>query len=146
MESNTRARSGALSGPRWAAEPSSRSSSSSAGTPSPVFAEIRYTSPRSQPISCSQLFCVFVGLRGREIDLVEDRDDLEPRVDCQVEVRERLGLDPLCGVHQKQNAVAGGQRARHLVAEVDVAGRVDEIDLVGLAVCSTCSPSGRRQP
>ena len=57
----------------------------------------------------SELFRVFVGLRGGEIDLVEDRDDLKSRVDCQVEVGEGLGLDALSGVHQKQNTVAGGQ-------------------------------------
>jgi hypothetical protein len=73
-------------------------------------------------------------LGGRQVDLVEDRDDLEPRVDREVEVRERLRLDPLRRIDQQQDPVARRKRARHLVAEVDMAGRVDEVELVGHAV------------
>ena len=49
-------------------------------------------------------------------------------VDGQVGVGERLRLDALRGVDQKQRAFAGGQRPRHFVAEIDVAGRVDEVE------------------
>ncbi len=50
----------------------------------------------------------------------------------QVEVGERLRLDPLRGVDEQHRALAGGQRAGHLVGEVDVAGGVDHVqDVVG---------------
>ena len=69
-------------------------------------------------------------LGARQVDLVDDRDDLEPGVDGQVGVREGLRLDALARVDHQQRALAGGQRARDLVGEVDVAGRVDQVELV----------------
>ena len=62
-----------------------------------------------------------LGLGGREVDLVEDADDLEVVLERLVAVGQRLGLDPLRRVDQQHHALAGGQRPRHLVAEVDVA-------------------------
>ncbi len=43
-------------------------------------------------------------------------------VQRQVQVGQRLRLDALGGVDQQHRALAGLQRARHLVGEVDVAG------------------------
>ena len=71
---------------------------------------------------------------GRQVDLVEHGDDLEVVVDRQVRVGDRLRLDPLRGVDEQHGAFAGRQAARDLVGEVDVAGRVDEVELVGLPV------------
>ena len=64
----------------------------------------------------------------REVDLVEDRDDREPLAQGEVDVGERLGLDALGGVHDEDRALARLQAAADLVAEVDVAGRVDEVE------------------
>ena len=75
-----------------------------------------------------------VGARDRQIDLVEHRDDVEIVVERDVDVGERLRLDALRGVDDQERAFAGGQRPRHLVVEVDVAGRVDQVELIGLAV------------
>jgi hypothetical protein len=50
------------------------------------------------------------------------------------EMRHRLRLDALRGVHHEHRALARLQRAVHLVAEIHVAGRVDQVDLVFLAV------------
>ncbi len=69
-----------------------------------------------------------------QIDLVDDGDDLEPVIDGEVGVGEGLGLDALGGIHHQQSAFAGSQRAGDFVAEVDVAGGVDEIELIDLAV------------
>ncbi len=80
------------------------------------------------------LALALVGLRAGQVDLVDDRDDLEVVLDGQVGVGERLRLDALRGVDQQQRALAGRQRARHLVAEVDVSGRVDQVEDVLLAV------------
>ena len=71
---------------------------------------------------------VRVGLR--QVDLVDDRDDLEVVLDREVGVGEGLRLDALRGVDDEQRALAGLQRARDLVREVDVAGRVDQVELV----------------
>ena len=75
-----------------------------------------------------------LGLGAGQVDLVQRGDQLEAGVDGQVGVRDRLRLDALGGVDHQQRAVAGRERARDLVGEVDVAGRVDQVQAVGLAV------------
>ena len=75
-----------------------------------------------------------LGLGGGQVDLVEHRHDLVARVERVIDVGERLRLDPLAGVDDQQRALAGGERPRHLVGEVDVAGRVHQVEDIGLAV------------
>ena len=77
---------------------------------------------------------VLVRLRGRQVDLVEDRDDLQVVAQRQVEVRQRLRLDALGGVDEEYGALAGSEAPGHLVGEVDVAGGVDQVEHVGPAV------------
>jgi hypothetical protein len=74
------------------------------------------------------------GVRGREIDLVDHRDDLEAGVDGEVGVGQGLRLDPLSGVHHQDRPLTGLEGARDLVGEVDVARRVDQVELVVQAV------------
>ena len=69
-----------------------------------------------------------VGVGGGQVDLVEGGHDLEVVLEGQVAVGQGLGLDALRRVDEQDHALARGQRARHLVAEVDVAGRVDQVD------------------
>ena len=76
----------------------------------------------------------FFRLRARQVDLVDDRDDLEVVLDREIGVGERLRFDALRRVDQQQRAFARGQRSRHLVAEVHVPGRVDQVEDVLLAV------------
>ncbi len=52
----------------------------------------------------------------RQVDLVDDRDDREVLLHRQVNVGDRLGLDPLGRVHDQQRAFAGAEAARDLVA------------------------------
>ena len=80
-----------------------------------------------------------VRLGGRQVDLVEDRHDLVVVVERLVDVGERLRLDALAGVDHQERALAGGERAVDLVGEVDVAGRVDQVEDVVLAVLGACS-------
>ena len=75
-----------------------------------------------------------LGLGAGQIDLVQARDQLEAGLDRQVRVGDGLGLDALRGVDDQQRALARRQRPRDLVGEVDVARRVDQVQLVGLAV------------
>ncbi len=70
----------------------------------------------------------------RQVDLVDDRQHFETLVDRRIAVRYALCLDALRGIDDQQRAFAGRQRAGHLVREIDVAGRVDEIELVALPV------------
>ena len=75
-----------------------------------------------------------VRLGARQIDLVDDRDDLEVVLDGEVGVGEGLRLDPLARVHDQERPLAGGEAARDLVGEVHVPRGVDQVEAVGLAV------------
>ncbi|MNK67595.1 hypothetical protein D3C87_869360 [compost metagenome] len=55
-------------------------------------------------------------------------------VDRLIDVRQRLGFDALRCVDHQQRTFTGRKRAGHFVGEVDVAGRVDEVQHIGLAV------------
>src|SRR5213075_1480660 len=87
-----------------------------------------------------QLAGVPVGLGGGQVDLVEHRDDLQVGVERQVQVGQRLRLDALGGVDEQHGALAGGQAAGDLVAEVDVAGGVDEVEHVLLVFAGPGKP------
>ena len=67
---------------------------------------------------------------GRQVDLVDDRDDFQIVVQRQVGVGERLRFHALGSVHHQQRAFAGLQAARDFVGEIDVAGRIDQVELV----------------
>ena len=73
-----------------------------------------------------------VGVGRREVDLVEHGDDRQVVLEGEVAVGQRLRLDPLGGVDDEHDPLARRQRAAHLVAEVDVAGGVDEVEGVAL--------------
>ena len=75
-----------------------------------------------------------LGLGGRQVDLVEHGHDLMPRVEGVIDIRERLRFDPLAGVDNQKRAFASGERSRHLVSEVDMAGRVHEVEDIKLAI------------
>ena len=81
-----------------------------------------------------ELVGALVGLGGRQVDLVQRGHDHEAGVARQVEVRKRLGLQALRGVDQQDRPLAGRQRPRHLVGEVDVAGRIDQVELEPLVL------------
>ena len=73
-------------------------------------------------------------LGARQVDLVEHRDDREVVVEGEVDVGQRLRLHALRRVDDQDRALAGRQAARHLVGEVDVPGRVDQVEDVVVAV------------
>ncbi len=75
-----------------------------------------------------------LGFGRRQVDFVQNRHDLEIGVDRLIDIREGLRLDPLAGIHHQQRAFAGRQTARHFIGEVHVAGRVHQVEGVGLAV------------
>ena len=69
-----------------------------------------------------------LGIGRGQVDLVQHGHDLEVVLDGLVAVGQGLGLDALRGVDQEDRPLAGGERAAHLVAEVDVPGGVDEME------------------
>ena len=71
---------------------------------------------------------------GGEVDFVDDGDDFEAVGDGEVGVGEGLGFDALRGIDDEEGAFAAGEGAGDLVRKVDVAGGVDEVELIGLAV------------
>jgi hypothetical protein len=71
---------------------------------------------------------------GSAADLVEYRQHLEALVDGRHAVGHALCLDALRGVNHEKRALAGRKRPRDLVGKIHVAGRVDEVQLVGPAV------------
>ena len=78
------------------------------------------------------LLGALLGLGRGQVDLVERGDDREVVLDRLVAVRERLRLDALRRVDEQDHAFARGEAAADLVAEVDVAGRVDQVDDVAV--------------
>ena len=86
------------------------------------------------PDQVHDLLRALLGLGAGQIDLVEDRDDLETGVHREKEVAQRLRLDALRRVHHQDRALARGERARDLVGEVHVPRGVDEVELVVHAV------------
>ena len=71
---------------------------------------------------------------GGQVDLVDDRQHLQSRVNGQIRVSKGLRLNALRRVHDQQRAFARGQRARDLIVEVHVARGVDEVHVIGFAV------------
>ena len=63
------------------------------------------------------------------VDLVDDQDDRQPRLEGLAEHETGLGERALGGVDQQEDAVDHGQAALHLATEVGVAGRVDDVHL-----------------
>ena len=87
-----------------------------------------------------------LGFGRRQVDLVQHRHDLVAGVERVIDVGERLRLDALAGVDHQQRAFAGRQRARDFVGEVDMAGRVDQIEDVGPCRPWRDSSAGRSAP
>ncbi len=115
-------------------------------TPSPVLALARIASCAWMPMMSSISLDHAVRIRGRQVDLVQHRHDGDALLDRRVAIGDRLRLDPLRCVDDQQRAFAGRERARNLVSEIDVSRRVDQIELVDLAVCAPCRPARRSAP
>ena len=57
-----------------------------------------------------------------------------PGIERVIDVGERLRFHALARVHHEQRALAGGERAVHFVGEVDMAGRVDQVEDIVAAI------------
>ena len=68
-----------------------------------------------------------------QIDLVDDRQHLEPLLDGGVAVGDALCLDALRGINHQQRTFTGRQAAGHLIGKIHVARGIDEVELIALA-------------
>ena len=98
--------------------------------PIPCFALTSTASVASSPITCSICSRIRSGSRGRQIDFIDDRNDFEIVIQRQIGIGECLRLDALRGIDYQQRAFAGLQAARDFVGEIDVAGRIDQVELI----------------
>ena len=87
-----------------------------------------------EPDHVLDLLLDLVGLGRGQVDLVEDRHDLVVVVERLVDVGQSLRLDALRRVDDQQRTLAGGEAAVDLIGEIDVAGSVDQVEDVILAV------------
>ena len=72
-----------------------------------------------------------------EVDLVNDRKDIQVVLQGQIDIGQGLGLDPLCRVHDQDRSVAGGKGAAHLIIKIHMSGCIDEIENIFLPVSGT---------
>ena len=80
---------------------------------------------------------------GRQIDLVQHRDDFDSQLDRRIAVGHGLRLYALGSVDYQYGALAGRQRAAYLVGEIDVPRRVDQVEKVRLTVLRPKPERGR---
>ncbi len=73
-------------------------------------------------------------IRARKVDLVDDRQNLEVVVECQIYIRQRLGFDSLRRIDNQQRAFAGRKASRYFIGEVDVPRGIDQVENIFLAV------------
>ena len=98
--------------------------------PMPVLARGEDGARRVEADDLLDLLAHAFGIGGGKVDLVDDGDDLVVVLDRLIDVGQRLRLDALGGVDDQQCAFARGEAAADLVGEVDVAGRVHQVELV----------------
>jgi len=75
-----------------------------------------------------------LGIGGRQVNLIDNGEDLQAVIYCQIAVGKGLRLDALGGIDNENSALTGGQRPADLVVEIDMAGGIDEIEVIGFAV------------
>ena len=75
-----------------------------------------------------------VGMGRGQVNLVDGRNNIQIGVHSERRVGDGLRLDALRGVDNEHRTLTGCQRARDLVGKVNVARRIDQIELIRLAI------------
>ena len=75
-----------------------------------------------------------LGIGGRQVNLIDDGEDLQTVIYCQIAVGKGLRFDALGGIDNENSALTGGQRPADLIVEIDMAGGINEIEVIGFAV------------
>jgi len=76
----------------------------------------------------------FLDIRARQIDLVDDWNDLQVVIQRKIHIGKGLGFDTLRCIHHEQSAFAGRHAARDFISEINVARRVNKVQDVLPAV------------
>ena len=71
-----------------------------------------------------------LGVGGREVNLIDNRDDHKLSVHRKICIRKGLCFHTLCSIHDEERTFACIQRTRNFIRKVDVARCVDEVHLV----------------
>jgi hypothetical protein len=69
-----------------------------------------------------------------QIDFVDDWKNGEIAGGRKKSIGYGLRFHALAGVYDQQRALAGGKRSRHFVGKIDVPGRVDQVQAIGVSV------------
>ncbi len=80
-----------------------------------------------EPYRLLYLFDYTVGVGGRQVYLVYDRNDFKIVFKRDIYIRYCLGLDSLRCVDHKQRPLGRGERLAYFIAEIDMARCVDKI-------------------
>ena len=75
-----------------------------------------------------------IGMGRGQVDLVDGRHNVQIGVHGERRVGDGLRLYALRGVNDEHRALTGCQRARDLIGKVHVARRIDQVELIRLAV------------
>ncbi len=73
-----------------------------------------------------------VRLGAVHVNLVEHGNNLQPMVDSLVQITNGLCLNTLRSIHHQQRALAGGNGTGHLITEVHVSWRVNQVEPIRL--------------
>ena len=90
--------------------------------------------PRIEANDVGDLAACLFRLGTREIDLVNDRNDVEVVIDREVGIRNGLRFDSLRGVDEQQCSLACGERAGDFVGEIDMSWRINEVEDIPVPV------------
>ena len=80
-----------------------------------------------------------IGICLRQIYLVQHRYHFDAEFGRGIAIGHRLRLDALRGIHHQQRAFTGGERARDFVGKVHMPRRIDQVQVVALAIACRIS-------
>ena len=80
------------------------------------------------------LCCDPVRFCTRQIDLIDDRHDIEVMINREVGIGQRLRLHALRRIDHEDGTVARGKAARNLIVEIHMSRRIDQIENIFLSI------------
>ena len=93
-----------------------------------------YNAIRFEPDDVLDLMSYFLNPRVGQIDLVDDRNNVQIVLQSQIHISQRLSLYALNRIDHQYGSLTRCQAAGHLVGEVYVSGCVDQVQNILLAV------------
>ena len=89
---------------------------------------------RIQPDNVFNLGFDALRLGGRQIDLVQHRHNLMVHINRLIDIGQGLRLNPLAGINHQKRAFASRQRAVYFIGKIDMARRINQVQLISLAI------------